>query len=453
MKGIYTSSRDLSRLEPIRITAKSSATGITSVSESFVQIPGHQVTTSYRTSGPEQEYVGPEDKTPGLNFPVGDNGHPFDTLKLECRAPKRRVVSGTRQRPGSSITFAIGGYGVPLLNWDILPNPSKRPYRNFADIPSLSQGETNRLGSSYILATAPTAPQANLLLTLTELAREGLPAIPGVTTLKDKLTAKNLGGESLNYQFGIAPLISDLQSIARAVVEAPKILEQFRADSGKVVTRRRKTVYDPASVITERNLANYSRLRFAGESAKYSASGYLEDAFGDPYRTQATECHDRTFVTTSFVGAYQYHLDVGDDAIAKLKSFEAQANQLLGIRVTPELLWNLAPWSWLSDWFMNIGDILGNASRFMSDGLVLKYGYLMRHTVTNRYLTYIPSELSASAGSTWITRYHSERKERVPATPFGFGADMSSLTGYQTGIVASLAAARTPDRSPRSPRR
>lgn len=439
MVGMYKQTRLREETYPFRIQEYRNGRP-NQVFTGSVVIPGRQTTISYRSRGREEDRIG--DSSPSLfPFPTGDTGHPFDTVKETCKTSTRQVVVPRKKNPAPDYTFS--GYGPVLVRSDTGQPASV--YNEFPQVPSLSSNEAKTLGARYILSSTPTSSQANLLLTISELVREGLPAIPALS-LKQGSLLKNLGGESLNYQFGIAPLISDLQKIARAVLEAPTILEQFRKDSGKVITRRRTTEHPSVTTTGIKSMYPYAPL--------YGGAGLSAAFYSSPEWSGSVESLTRVETTTRFVGAFQYELDIGDDAISRLKSFEAQANQLLGTRLSPELLWNLAPWSWLTDWFANIGDILGNAGNFAADGLVLKYGYLMRHTVATRYLTLAP-HVFGNTSNTWVSRFRTERKERVQATPFGFGTSIGSLSDYQIGIVGSLAAANTPnlERSSRSPRR
>lgn len=435
MAGIYKQTRSLAVSHPYRTVWTDKYYGTKTVYAGVVGFPGQQTTISYRSQGREEDRVA--DVSPSLfSFPTGDTGHPFDTVKQTCKAPTSRIVKGEVYD-----RHLLSGF-APVL---VRSNSNGDAMSEFPVVASLSKSESNRMGAKFILATTPTSSQANLLLTIAELVREGLPAIPAFS-LRQGSALKNLGGESLNYQFGIAPLISDLQKIAKAVLTAPEILEQFRKDSGKLITRRRVIEHDPINSVT--NVDMYPNGPIAGSTLSAAF-------FGSSGWNARVERQVRVETTTRFVGAYQYELDIGDDAISRLKSFEAQANQLLGTRITPELLWNLTPWSWLSDWFANIGDILGNAGNFAADGLVMKYGYLMRHTVATQYNTLVTRPDSPTPSTRLVTRYRTERKERVQATPFGFGTDVGSLSEYQVGIAASLAAANTPqlERPRRSPRR
>jgi hypothetical protein len=130
---------------------------------------------------------------------------------------------------------------------------------------------------------------------------------------------------------------------------------------------------------------------------------------------------------------------------AKLESYEQKAN-ILGTRLTPEVLWELAPWSWLFDWQANVGDILSNLSLLSADGLVMRYGYLMCHTLAyNRYV--IPAGARFTPGvetGPIFTVLGRETKERVRATPYGFGLNPDSFSIRQWAILGALGLTKTP---------
>lgn len=142
----------------------------------------------------------------------------------------------------------------------------------------------------------------------------------------------------------------------------------------------------------------------------------------------------------SFSGAYTYLLNVDDTMLGRLERFEQISNLLLGTRLTPSVLWELAPWSWLTDWFWNVGDIISNASSLSDDGLVLRYGYLMRHTLAfNRYTISSGVTLQGGLKTGPITAtFTRETKERVKATPYGFGLDPASFSAGRWAILGAL---------------
>jgi hypothetical protein len=122
-----------------------------------------------------------------------------------------------------------------------------------------------------------------------------------------------------------------------------------------------------------------------------------------------------------------------------------EADKLLGIRITPEVLWDLEPWSWLVDWFSNVGDVFTNITRFSHDGLVMKYGYVMaRFDMTDEHTSYgtLWKDATMSTGMSTIVRGNTV-KMRQHATPFGFGLSPSTdFTARQWAIIGALGLTR-----------
>lgn len=145
-----------------------------------------------------------------------------------------------------------------------------------------------------------------------------------------------------------------------------------------------------------------------------------------------------------FSGAYTYHLHDGDSSSQKLKGFEQKFNHLFGLRLTPEVIWNLAPWSWLADWNFNIGSNISNATALSQDGLVMRYGYLMCDTVVTRSSTLRGAFTTTGTLPPFTTSFVQHRKERVKATPYGFGLNPASFNGRQWAILAALGMTKTP---------
>jgi len=146
-----------------------------------------------------------------------------------------------------------------------------------------------------------------------------------------------------------------------------------------------------------------------------------------------------------FSGAFVYYIGANDSLLEKLANFEQKGNRLLGLRITPETLWELIPWSWLVDWFVCIQDALAVSSMFQTDGLVLKYGYLMRHQVLRNTYAVTGTPLYGASVGAVIHSYVVEQKERMKATPYGFGINLNALTSTQWAILAALGLTKAPN--------
>jgi hypothetical protein len=146
----------------------------------------------------------------------------------------------------------------------------------------------------------------------------------------------------------------------------------------------------------------------------------------------------RIFDRSWFRGAFRYHIPVSDTTIAKFREWVSMSDHLLGWKVTPETLWNIAPWSWAADWFANTGDILANVSNLGKDGLVMQYGYSMSHRFRETRAS-AQYSVDQQPGTITLSRHIlDEWKQRMPSTPYGFGVDLNALSGRQVAILAAL---------------
>lgn len=123
--------------------------------------------------------------------------------------------------------------------------------------------------------------------------------------------------------------------------------------------------------------------------------------------------------------------------------YASEAEKLLGLQVTPEVLWNLAPWSWLSDWFFNVGSLMTNFSALGKDNVVMRRGYMMGHDMTTVTYSNPGVSLYQSLPSGPISQsFTAETKARRRAHPYGFGVTHSQLTAKQAAILAALGISR-----------
>lgn len=295
---------------------------------------------------------------------------------------------------------------------------------------SLSQNDLLALGTTAIARTIPTNPIGGIATFIGELKRDGLPSLPGLQALANKRQSmpKNMADELLNWEFAVKPFISDLQKFAVAAKDSEKILKQYRRDSGRNV-RRRYTF--PLEKEESEVVQNYPT------GLPDTPAPFL-NLFQNRSQIQYT-VKTKKSRQVYFSGCYTYYLDPGESALEKAGRFSQEANKLLGTRITPDVIWNLTPWSWAADWVSNMGDLAHNYSALQNDGLVMRYGYIMEHSVSERihtvrglqpYQGYYPSEVTET--------YRTIRKRRLSATPYGFGLDTGGFTPRQWAILVAL---------------
>jgi len=418
---------------------------------------GSQVTLSYRTGGSEigsdedeekilhaqsskelRRSLKDEARRNPSSLHRGDTGHDFETTRYEYIGNVPYVFM-------DCIYYDFGFPTKYRYEGPLIANPSIFPPEMSYGFPVLpASNDLTSYGVEAVNRTIPTNSVASLATALAELKREGLPALFGSDTLREATRKrrfdKSSGSEYLNAEFGWKPLVSDLTKTMLAVSEASSLWRQLVRDSGKQV-RRGYTF----PVITSSETAS----KKVAHSSAMSDPGFF-NTFNVNY-TGSEPCTLTTTLTKTterwFKGAYTYHLpDEGSAQVSKLYGFEEKVNHLFGTRLTPEVVWNLAPWSWLADWHFNIGQNISNAVAMSSDSLVLKYGYLMERTTHEMSYTLsgwrlqgnpVPQSLSGT--------FRSIRKRRVRSTPYGFGLNPASFTNRQWAILGALGLTKSPN--------
>lgn len=304
-----------------------------------------------------------------------------------------------------------------------------------APLPAYVANSLDALGTTAIARVEPTNPNAGLLTFIGEVRNDGIPAVIGNGLLRSEARKfKELGSEYLNVEFGWRPFVSDLRTFGNTVSNMDVILSKYRKGVGKPIKRRYN--FPVESAVSETTpVAN--QLAFPNISIM---GGHPFFPGGNPRGTLTTT--DVKKVSRWFEGCFTYYLPVGDSQAVKMARFAAEANKLLGTRITPEAVWNLTPWTWALDWLGNFGDIAHNVSAFLDDSLVMRYGYMMESIEYSRIYTWQGPARSDGVNALYLTVTNG-RKRRVPATPYGFGLTFDGFSDRQKAIIAALGISRS----------
>lgn len=286
-------------------------------------------------------------------------------------------------------------------------------------------------GTKAIAETIPTVPEFSLATMVGELLADGLPSMIGSIAHRARTFqrgVKSSGEEFLNYQFGWKPLVSDILGLSETVVKFNKLIQQYERDSGRNIARKR--LY-PAEVTTK------SEEIYWVPWPTRNGNSYASFPSSTTVRTISTR---RQYW---FEAVYSYSLPLMSTSRDKIMLYASEAEKLLGLQVTPEVLWNLAPWSWLSDWFFNVGSLMTNFSALGKDNVVMRRGYMMGHDMTTVTYSNPGVSLYQSLPSGPISQsFTAETKARRRAHPYGFGVTHSQLTAKQAAILAALGISR-----------
>jgi hypothetical protein len=350
---------------------------------------------------------------------IRDLGGPFFTEKSYVVKPENSRVDFSQTYGNfndGQITDKYSGNVLPIA--PVAFPPSIRT----------SDDDLDELGATAIARCKPDNSVASLSTFLGETFREGLPHLLGSRTWESRtLSARNAGDEYLNAQFGWKPLVSDITKFGNAVTHLDKVLAQYERDAGKLVRRKyyfplKKSVSD--SVI------------------KTGAFPYGPIQNDQRVQTYGTVVRRReTLQRQWFSGAFTYYLPSGYDSRNKLSRMALLADRL-GLSLTPDTLWNLAPWSWAVDWFSNTDDVISNITSFKADGLVLWYGYIMETSIVTD--TYSMDDFRFTGSDFRVPRLTvvTETKVRRRADPYGFGVHWDTLSTFQLSILSALGITR-----------
>lgn len=399
-----------------------------------------QTTYSYRSIGsplgPSQDELASILATPQRlsTYSPYDTGHEFNS--------SREFIMTSHPRYRKAFGNNMGGFEGPIT-W-----PTSGVVGDIDGLPALPAFDPAYTGRLLISQAAPTVPQANLLTTAAEVLREGI-AIPGrniLDTLRGQSSIlRGIGGEYLNAQFGWLPLVREFQNVLRAVVKNSEIISNFKENSGLVVRRRRGIPIKTSVEQGATNLRTYAYIGGVPLNTSTYASLWQTPPSGSGELVTITK---QTSEEIWFSGAFTYYLAPDGDLVDKFKHYGQLANHLLGLRLTPEVIWELTPWSWLVDYFVDVGRALKLASLFSNDGLVLRYGYLMRKTSQSVTITGKLPPFVDGTSITLTTTRHRHVKSRVKATPYGFGLNPNQFTDRQWAILAALGLSRAPKSLP-----
>jgi hypothetical protein len=280
---------------------------------------------------------------------------------------------------------------------------------------------------------------------LAETFREGIPSLPGIQSWKNRTRIlKGAGSEFLNAEFGWLPLIDEVHNVGNAARHHREIMNNYHHGEGRDTHRsfRFPLQSSSKSAVIGGELPIQSGL----------APNWLTATSPTPERSVSLVRETRKW----FEGCFTYALPSSTDSWRKAIGFGSDADKLFGISLTPDLLWELTPWSWAVDWFSNAGSVINNVTNFGLAGLVLRYGYMMEESIESVTaecgpVTTVDTDITkpffnggevlnksdpCSSSISLVT------KRRVPADPFGFSIGWEGLSPTQLAITAALGITR-----------
>lgn len=394
--------------------------------------------------------------TMGHRGPPFKEGGPFSLKRYSIQRNTANVSQhGTYHSAPNAIYNESRIRGLRTANYSSLfslPNTLDDEFlKQQHDLISFPATSLASYGATAINRFSPLNPGASLGQTLVESITGGLPNIPLLKSrcshIRDNTKflnrlSKKAGQEYLNGVFGWVPLLTDIRNVYKTWRTLNSKMEQIIRNNGRPI-RRKGTLLKEQSVNT---VENYFSPQFALPRASFE--GVDSITYPDPFGQSQPSMTTKTSEEVWFSGSFRYYIpDVTDDRWSRKAKLA-----LFGLYPSPSLLYEVMPWSWLIDWFSNVGDVISNLSSNGIADLIVDYGYLMRHRKVTQTVSFgtVPTfgfsetlsttePIAPSNLSVTITK---ETMERIAATPFGFGLQLEDLSDRQAAILVALGLSR-----------
>lgn len=250
-----------------------------------------------------------------------------------------------------------------------------------------------------------------------------------------RMRPKKAADHYLNTQFGWVPFLGDFAKFYDVYLNSGKYIRQLTKDNNTWVRRHRSD----KKIESETVLATTPQRRCNPSD--------LGVEFGELFHpTTASQLILRESTMVWYEGSFKYYRPEFDGSKDWYNTSYGDIHRhltLLGARINPSLIYNATPWTWLVDWFTNVGDTVQRASDSATDSIVSKYMYLMHHKIRELVVkVQLYPRHSGVVNVEWSRKF--DIKRRVSAdSPYGFSLSPDALSGRQLSILGALGLSRT----------
>lgn len=305
-------------------------------------------------------------------------------------------------------------------------------------------------GASSLAAMNPAKPDfsaASSLYELRELPSQLQQATRGVIeAMKDAYQRKfsdkrrHISSHSKTAQwhlaltFGWLPILSDIRNFLEARKNLDKRLRQVIRDEGRPVRR--------FHLIREDVRMDYDYTYYHGTPYNPHLSPSLPvyayaDSGGSTTRV-TQQSAERTWA----VAQWRYFLPPGP---RDGKWTRNMRRRIMGGRITPSALYAVLPWSWLVDYFTDVGNFIEATDNGIADLLYYDYCYVMQTSQVVNHV-YATQYMRGVDGPEEVQAHYTSRqgfKARSPGSVFGFRLQ-ADLSARQLGVLGALGFSRLP---------
>jgi hypothetical protein len=282
------------------------------------------------------------------------------------------------------------------------------PLKRYSSESLISFPGWSQMATLLASRTNPSRPSVNLPVFFAEF-RE----IPSLIRLAGRTWAQKAASANLGYRFGWKPFISDVRKMLDFTTIVEKRSEELERLKEKGVYRRMTLLDEESSYIKYSNRSLWS--------TGWTVTGHVQ-----------MHSERQVWGTIRWKPSYALQMTPREDVRALAR------RQLLAMTSShiTQNLWEALPWSWLIDWFANVGDYIQATNNSLGHSTDLAIMTRQRNSVKYQ-ITSQPSWLSLSGGNGYVY----ESKARQSDGP-GISASIPFLSGGSLSILGSLAILR-----------
>jgi hypothetical protein len=252
---------------------------------------------------------------------------------------------------------------------------------------------------------------------------------------------KKAADEFLNQSFGWIPFVSGINQILDTTIFMDQYLHDLKAGNDRWMRKERR-LESTETVVFDRQIFNGGVTPSLGG---FQIAGCCNTMVRNGSTCTAYARQETVTKTESWgVGWFKYYRPEFDSTLEGHDSNTMAIRRLMtiyGLRVSPSLVWELTPWSWLADYFSNAGDVIDNMTAIAQDGVAAKQFYVMRRESRVKRLTVDVNWRSGLKTMSWERVIN--LKQRADAdNPFSFHLS-GSLSAKQIAIMSALGISRT----------
>jgi hypothetical protein len=251
-----------------------------------------------------------------------------------------------------------------------------------------------------------------------------------------QMQPKRVADEFLNNQFGWVPFVNDIRQMADAVIFSDQYIRDLTAMNNQWMKR--------GAILEESEKSSHLKRVY---SFGCEPGGFEIESLCKQMTVDGNACFGyydvfaRTITRAWAEGSFKFYLPEFDaSSMPSYNSAWSTVNRhldLYGLRLNPSTLYKATPWTWLVDWFTEVGKRIDDVNSVYFDGVVSKYLYVMHHMkreiVSSHYLNFWSGGLNVS----W-SRYLETKQRKASSSPFAFAPALPDLTARQFSILAAL---------------